>query len=183
MRAGIVRMMLVIGLGAASAVGARDAAIATVVPEGGASAATVRELIAAANMQHLMQQMIGQMGQQVDLMVQQRLPCLPPHTVSAVFTTPQATQQLIDLMVPIYQRHFTEQDVRALLAFYRTPVGQKMLREQPKIMVEAMAAGQQFGRQAVEQRLGELQKQGVLDAQGMCPATQLVPSAPASASH
>jgi hypothetical protein len=41
-------------------------------------------------------------------------------------------------MVPVYQKHFTKGDINALIAFYSSPTGQKMLRELPAIMGEAM---------------------------------------------
>jgi hypothetical protein len=41
-------------------------------------------------------------------------------------------------MVPIYQRHFTKSDVNAVVAFYSSPAGQKMLHEQPLILQEYM---------------------------------------------
>jgi uncharacterized protein len=43
-------------------------------------------------------------------------------------------------MVPIYQRHLTKGDVNALLAFYSSPTGQKMLHDLPAIMSESMQA-------------------------------------------
>lgn len=45
-------------------------------------------------------------------------------------------------MVPVYQRHLTKQDVSAMEAFYQTPTGQKLLREQPAMTAEAMQAMQ-----------------------------------------
>ncbi len=41
-------------------------------------------------------------------------------------------------MVPIYQRHLTKSDSDQLIAFYSSPVGQKVLRELPAITSEAM---------------------------------------------
>jgi len=49
---------------------------------------------------------------------------------------------MIEDMVPVYQRHLTRQDVAAMSAFYKTPTGQKMLREQPQMTAEAMKAAQ-----------------------------------------
>jgi hypothetical protein len=49
---------------------------------------------------------------------------------------------LLDDMVPVYQRHLTKNDVAAMLAFYNTPTGQKLLREQPAMMSEGMQAMQ-----------------------------------------
>jgi hypothetical protein len=46
--------------------------------------------------------------------------------------------EMIQSMVPVYQKHFTKGDVDALVAFYSSPTGAKMLREMPAIMGEAM---------------------------------------------
>lgn len=46
--------------------------------------------------------------------------------------------EMLDSMVPLYQKHFTKGDVNALIAFYSTPTGQRVLRDMPAIMQEAM---------------------------------------------
>lgn len=48
--------------------------------------------------------------------------------------------EMTQAMVPTFQKHFTKGDMDALVAFYSSPTGQKMLREMPAIMGEAMAA-------------------------------------------
>jgi hypothetical protein len=47
---------------------------------------------------------------------------------------------MLDDMIPVYQRHLSKQDIQAMLAFYETPTGQKILREQPAMMSEGMQA-------------------------------------------
>ena len=47
---------------------------------------------------------------------------------------------MIQAMAPVYQKHLTRGDVDALVAFYTSPTGQKMLREMPQIMGESMEA-------------------------------------------
>lgn len=46
--------------------------------------------------------------------------------------------EMLQSMVPVYEKHFTHGDIEALTAFYSTPVGQKILREMPAISAEAM---------------------------------------------
>ena len=46
--------------------------------------------------------------------------------------------EILQAMVPVYQKHFTKGDVDALLTFYSSPTGQKMIREMPAITAEAM---------------------------------------------
>jgi uncharacterized protein len=48
--------------------------------------------------------------------------------------------EMIQAMVPTYQKHFTKGDMDALIAFYSSPAGQKLLREMPAIVGEAMTA-------------------------------------------
>lgn len=46
--------------------------------------------------------------------------------------------EIMQAMAPVYQRHFTKGDIDSLVAFYSTPTGEKILREMPAIMTEAM---------------------------------------------
>lgn len=47
-------------------------------------------------------------------------------------------KEMLEAMVPVYQRHLTKGDVAALVAFYSSPTGQKMLHDLPSIMSEVM---------------------------------------------
>lgn len=57
--------------------------------------------------------------------------------------------EMLDAMIPIYQKHLTKNDIGAILNFYSTPVGQKLLREQPAMMQEGMEAGGEIGRRRI----------------------------------
>jgi uncharacterized protein len=46
--------------------------------------------------------------------------------------------ELIDASARIYATHFTEQELKDLLAFYQSPLGQKVLVEEPKVLDESM---------------------------------------------
>jgi uncharacterized protein len=59
----------------------------------------------------------------------------------------QGLDDLINAMIPIYQRHLTKTDIEEMIRFYSSPVGQKLLQEQPQIIQESMQAGA-----AVQQR-------------------------------
>jgi hypothetical protein len=48
--------------------------------------------------------------------------------------------EMMQAMVPAYQKHFTKGDMDALIAFYSAPTGQKILQEMPAIVGEAMEA-------------------------------------------
>jgi hypothetical protein len=46
--------------------------------------------------------------------------------------------EMMQAMAPVYQKHFTRGDIDGLIAFYSSPTGEKLLREMPSIMAEAM---------------------------------------------
>jgi hypothetical protein len=64
---------------------------------------------------------------------------------------------LIRDVVPVYQRHLTRFDVEALIAFYSSPVGQKLRREQPAMMRETMQATSAKQRQKMEDLLARVE--------------------------
>jgi uncharacterized protein len=53
---------------------------------------------------------------------------------------PSAIREMMEATVPVYQRHLSKSDLQAMMAFYSSPVGQKVLREQPAMMQESMKA-------------------------------------------
>jgi hypothetical protein len=47
--------------------------------------------------------------------------------------------EMMEDFVPLYQKHFSKADVEAVIAFYGSPVGQRLLDGQPELMREGMA--------------------------------------------
>jgi hypothetical protein len=44
----------------------------------------------------------------------------------------------------VYAQHFTEAELREILAFYKSPVGRKMLTEEPKAIEQSLKAAQDW---------------------------------------
>jgi uncharacterized protein len=57
-----------------------------------------------------------------------------------------ASDDLTKLIIPIYDKYFTESDLDALIEFYSTPAGIKVRDATPLITREAMAAGAEWGK-------------------------------------
>jgi uncharacterized protein len=53
--------------------------------------------------------------------------------------------EVIDASARYYASHFTEAELKQLLTFYQSPVGQKMLVEEPKALDETMAFAGSWG--------------------------------------
>jgi uncharacterized protein len=67
--------------------------------------------------------------------------------------------QLLDLVVPIYDKYYSDEEIKALIQFYETPVAKKMVAVLPKVLEESQAAGskwgQELGRQCMMEVLAE----------------------------
>ena len=63
-------------------------------------------------------------------------------------------KELVDLIVPIYERHFSDEDIDGMLAFYRSPVGQRVSKALPQITAESQEVGKEWGQQ-LGRRVGE----------------------------
>lgn len=87
--------------------------------------------------------------------------------------------QMLEDTVPIYQKHLTKTDVDAMISFYSSPTGQKLLREMPAIMSEGMQAMYpdiQKHMDAAMQRIEEKAKKQQ-QKKKLAPKPQLSPSA------
>jgi hypothetical protein len=74
-------------------------------------------------------------------------------------------EEMIDALVPIYQKHLTKSDLAAITAFYESAPGKKILKELPAITAESMQVGGEIGRKAFaakseqfDQRMNEFMK-------------------------
>ena len=72
--------------------------------------------------------------------------------------------ELMDDAARIYASHFSEQELKQLLTLYQSPLGQKMLEEEPKALDESMAeAGawaDVFSHDVIEKMREEMKKRG-----------------------
>jgi uncharacterized protein len=70
------------------------------------------------------------------------------------------SDELIDLVVPIYDRYYTLEEIRDLTRFYQSPVGQKTIKVLPKLSAEAIDAGQEWGRIVADRAIRKLKDKG-----------------------
>ncbi len=101
------------------------------------------------------------MGKQ---MVNQMLPMLKqsasgvPDEFWTEFMAELDMNELIELCIPSYEKHFTHDEIKELLRFYETSIGRKMIQVQPRIMQDCMVAGQQWGQQIGTKAAQKIQK-------------------------
>ena len=67
-------------------------------------------------------------------------------------------------IVTVYASNFSASELRDLIAFYKTPTGQKLLAKTPVIAQQTMAVGRKFGEvagvEAQHEMVDELRKKG-----------------------
>jgi hypothetical protein len=72
--------------------------------------------------------------------------------------------EIVDEITALYARNFSAEELNAITAFYRGPVGQKFLSKLPAITQESMVIGQKFGQSVASEMQGriveELRKRG-----------------------
>jgi hypothetical protein len=75
------------------------------------------------------------------------------------FQSKADTQQLLDLAVPGYDKYFSDEEIKGLIAFYQTPLGQKAMQVLPNLSLELQSQGskwgQELGRQCMVEVLSE----------------------------
>jgi uncharacterized protein len=69
------------------------------------------------------------------------------------------TDELVDLIVPVYDRNLTHDDVKELIRFYESPTGKKFVSVLPKITQESMVVGEKWGRELAMKVVNKLQSQ------------------------
>ena len=71
---------------------------------------------------------------------------------------------LVDRVIPIYDRHYTHNEIRALIKFYESPLGKKMASVRPEITKEGIVVAEQWIRYLEPLLIKAIEKS--LDQQG-----------------
>lgn len=81
---------------------------------------------------------------------------------TAEFKRQASPDELMKAILPIYDKHFSHQEIRQLIAFYESPLGRKISTTLPEIQRESLEAGRVWGEQLgdrmnarLKQRLAE----------------------------
>lgn len=134
-----------------------------------ASKEDVEKYLQAVHSHEMMQQMVVAMSKPMHQMVhdqyEKNKDKLPPDFEARMnkmqddMMKDMPWDEMIAAMVPSYQKHFSKGDIDSLTAFYSSPTGQKILREMPAIMDDAMESMQPILRKSVEGMTERLQDQ------------------------
>jgi hypothetical protein len=126
-----------------------------------AKEADIRKLLELAGTKALVSQTMDSMSKSIKPLLTNSL---PPGDYReklvdlffAKFTAKAEVQHLLDLAVPVYDKNFSHQEIRSLIEFYQTPLGQKAIATLPKVTAEMQELGRKWGEDLGKQCMVEV---------------------------
>ena len=129
-----------------------------------AKEADIRRLLEATGTTTLMQQVMDNMQKSLKPVLTNSFP--PGEYREKLvdlffekFRSKLNTKRLVDLAVIRYDEQFSDEDIKGLISFYETPLGQKAVSALPKLTIElqqdGQTLGQQMGRESMIEVLAE----------------------------
>ena len=67
--------------------------------------------------------------------------------------------ELTGLMIPIYDKHMDHKEIQELLTFYQTPLGQRLLKALPEIMMESQAVGSRWSEKIFQDVIRQMEEE------------------------
>ncbi len=74
--------------------------------------------------------------------------------------TESSMEDLAEMLVPVYQKYMTVEDLEELIQFYESPIGRKFAKNTPLITQESMQIGQQWGMKIGESFAKKMEERG-----------------------
>jgi uncharacterized protein len=140
---------------------ATSATAPAAAPADPVKAADIERLIEVAGMKELMVQTMDAMEANVRPNLES---ALPPGEYRArlidlffeKFRSKLTIQDFLDMAAAAYDKYLTDDDIKGLIQFYQTPLGQKTLTILPKLTAELQAEGMQKGEKAGRDSMNEV---------------------------
>jgi len=133
-----------------------------------AAVAVAKELIVLKGSTQLWDAVVPGVIEQVKAVFMQTNPALGKelNDVAAQLRTEYAPRasQLVDQVAQLYARTFTEQELKDALTFYKSPLGRKIVNEEPKVLDDGFRRIQQwankFSEEVMSKMRAEMKKKG-----------------------
>jgi uncharacterized caspase-like protein len=100
-------------------------------------------------------------NQQLDYL-KTTLPAGVPPRVFEILKDEVNAVNFVELMIPIYDKNLSDDEVNDLVSFYESPLGHKMIQIMPVIFNEARVAGEQRGQEAAQRALTRIKAEKLL---------------------
>ncbi|HET9837368.1 MAG TPA: DUF2059 domain-containing protein [Candidatus Angelobacter sp.] len=129
-----------------------------------AKAADIRRLLEVSGAKKIMEDTMAAMSDTIRPML---VGSLPPGEYReklvdlffAKFKSKANLNEMLDMAVPVYDKYFSQEEIRGLVRFYETPLGQKAISTMPQLMNDLRSMGQKWGEQLGRQSMQEVLKE------------------------
>lgn len=118
---------------------------------------SIRELISITGARDITQQVLNQSIDSIKTQFPQ-----VPQAFWNEFRAGVSANELINRLIPIYNKYFTDEDIKQLIVFYQTPLGKKLISISPQIASDSLSVGQQYGKEVAQRAIQKLQEQGYI---------------------
>ncbi len=82
-----------------------------------------------------------------------------PNAFWTKFESKMDMNALTEQIIPLYDKYYTLDELKAINAFYQSKIGQKVLATSPLIFQESMTLGHQWGQQMGKEASDEYEKE------------------------
>ena len=113
--------------------------------------ADIQRLLDMTGVLAIAQQMTSQIMVQLTRDLKDRRPDIPQRVIDVLRQEVHGVLRdklpaFVETVAPLYHRYFTHDDIRGMIQFYSTELGQKVIRVLPPLVQDTMRAGQQWGQ-------------------------------------
>jgi len=128
-----------------------------------AAMATAKELVAATGATSIFNPLIAGVVEQAKLLFLQQNPALSKDLteIANKLRADLAPRfvELSDEMAELYAKHFTEPELKAILVFYQSPAGKKLLAQQPDVIDSSMKFAQDWANKLSDQVIAKMREE------------------------
>lgn len=126
-----------------------------------AKEAAIRRLFEVVGTKALVNQTVATMSESIKPVI---TASLPPGDYRAElvelffqrFQSKFTGEQLLSLSVPVYDKHFSLEEIEGLTKFYQSPLGKKAASVLPQVVSECQEVGRKLGSEIGEQSMTEI---------------------------
>jgi uncharacterized protein len=68
---------------------------------------------------------------------------------------------LIEILIPVYQKNYTEKELKIVIAFYETPEGKKLLERTPTVNLESVEIAREWATKIADKVMDKMHKEGI----------------------
>ena len=85
-------------------------------------------------------------------------------------------ERVVEELIPVYERHLTAEEVKALIAFYESPAGTKFTSIQAQLIKESAVVGEKLSDAAVKRVMKRFEEEGIESPPAKPPARRRAPA-------